>query len=96
MTNRSSDLQTTIHAPESAKAARELESELALAHNDITKLRAVVQALIKSAINGSVPAINEIFNRIDGKVPLQPVPRERGPSTVIVRWPSDEESQSNG
>jgi hypothetical protein len=93
MTNQSSDPQITAHASETAKVTRELESELALPHNGVTNLRAVVQALIKSAINGSVPAISEIFNRIDGKVPPQPVPRDCAPSAVIVRWQSDEESQ---
>jgi hypothetical protein len=34
-----------------------------------TKLRAVADALIEKAMNGDVPAIKEIADRIDGKVP---------------------------
>ncbi len=33
------------------------------------KLRAVADALVKKAIEGDVPAIREIGDRIDGKVP---------------------------
>ncbi len=33
------------------------------------KLRAVADALVKKAISGDVPAIKEIADRLDGKVP---------------------------
>lgn len=34
-----------------------------------TKLRAVADALIAKAVSGDVPAIKEIADRLDGKVP---------------------------
>lgn len=34
-----------------------------------TNLRAVADALVKKAIDGDVPAIREVADRLDGKVP---------------------------
>ena len=34
-----------------------------------TKLRAVADALVKKAIEGDIPAVREIADRLDGKVP---------------------------
>jgi hypothetical protein len=35
----------------------------------VTKLREVADALVREAITGNVPAIKEIADRLDGKVP---------------------------
>lgn len=35
----------------------------------VTKLRQVADALVKEAIAGNIPAIKEIAERLDGKVP---------------------------
>ena len=37
--------------------------------SDITKLRAVADALVAKAISGDVQAIKEVADRLDGKVP---------------------------
>lgn len=41
----------------------------AIEGTDKTKLRAVADALVDKAMAGDVPAIKEIADRIDGKVP---------------------------
>ena len=39
------------------------------ADGDRTKLRSVAEALVNKAIEGDVPALKEVADRIDGKVP---------------------------
>lgn len=41
----------------------------AIEGSDKTKLRAVADALVDKAMSGDVPAIKEIADRLDGKVP---------------------------
>ena len=41
----------------------------AIEGSDKTKLRAVADALVDKAMTGDVPAIKEIAERLDGKVP---------------------------
>lgn len=41
----------------------------ASADGSSTKLREVADALVKEAIKGDIPAIKEIADRLDGKVP---------------------------
>lgn len=40
---------------------------------DRTRLRRVAESLVKAAIDGEVPAIREIADRLDGKVPQQQI-----------------------
>jgi hypothetical protein len=60
------------------------------------KLRAVAEALVNKAMTGDVPAIKEIADRLDGKVPqavvgdddLDPIRLVQRIERVVVR-PSD-------
>lgn len=60
------------------------------------KLRAVAEALVNKALTGDVPAIKEIADRLDGKVPqavvgdddLDPIRLVQRIERVVVR-PSD-------
>ncbi len=47
-----------------------------------TKLRAVADALVDKAISGDVPAIKEIADRLDGKVPQTHGGDEENPIAV--------------
>ncbi len=49
-----------------------------------TRLRAVADALVEKAITGDVPAIKEIADRIDGKVPQAVVGDNDHPGITIV------------
>jgi ribosomal protein L17 len=40
-----------------------------LTADQVTKARALVRALITKAIDGDVPAIREVWDRVEGKVP---------------------------
>jgi hypothetical protein len=52
----------------------------------ITKLREVADALVAKAISGDVPAIKEIAERLDGKVPQAVVGDDEGdPINMIAR-----------
>lgn len=47
-----------------------------------TRLRDVAEALIKRAIDGDVPAIREVADRLDGKVPQAIEGSEEAPLTI--------------
>lgn len=66
--------------------ANMLRIELKQAHGEGgDKLRAVAAALVEKALTGDVPAIREIGDRIDGKVPQALVnDDESGPLIVQV------------
>lgn len=57
----------------------------AIEGSDKTKLRAVADALVEKAMGGDVPAIKEIADRIDGKVPQAVVgDDESDPISVVT------------
>lgn len=67
----------TAHQKADRKKPRVIAQQITAALNEAadegpTKLRMVVNALIKRAMDGDVQAINAIMDRVDGKVP-QPV-----------------------
>lgn len=49
-----------------------------------TRLRAVADALVEKAISGDVPAIREIADRIDGKVPQGLIGGDEGDNPVVI------------
>lgn len=62
-----------------------LRMEIAAAGEDRKLLRTVAQALIAKAAEGDVPAIKEIADRLDGKVPQGIENGEDGAFEVIQR-----------
>ena len=54
---------------------------------DYKKIDRVVHALVDKALEGDVPAIREIAERIEGRVPT-PIVDEQGnaPQLLIIRW----------
>ena len=48
-------------------------------------LQLVVRKLIARALGGDIPAIKEIFDRMDGKSAAGTM-EDEGPGRVIVRW----------
>lgn len=63
---------------------------------DANGLRHVARALIVKAIGGDAPAIKEIADRIDGKVPQAVVGGDDGESPVrmIIEWQTTASSAS--
>ena len=49
-----------------------------------TRLRAVADALVAKAMDGDVPAIREIADRLDGKVPQALVGGEEGDAPLVI------------
>jgi len=49
-----------------------------------TRLRAVADALVKKATDGDVPAIREIADRLDGKVPQGLIGGEEEDSPLVI------------
>lgn len=73
--------------PKEKSFANMLRIAIAEAHEESgTKLRAVAEALVNKALTGDVPAIREIGDRIDGKVPQAVVGDEDSdPISIIHR-----------
>jgi hypothetical protein len=56
---------------------------------DYKKIDRIVQALISKGLEGDVPAIREIAERIEGRVPTPIVDQEGNtPMLLVVRWGS--------
>ena len=52
-------------------------------------MRKLVDKLIAKAIDGDVPAIKEILDRVDGRVPQAMVgDGDEGPIRLVVSWKS--------
>lgn len=61
---------------------------------NVTKMRKVIDALIAKAIEGDVPAIREVIDRLDGKVP-QALETGDGQEVVyVVRMPARPEDMA--
>ncbi len=58
-----------------------------------TNLRQVAQALVDKALTGDVPAIREIGDRLDGKVPQGIVGEEGGPMKLVIEWSKSAQSE---
>lgn len=59
------------------------------------KLRRVVKALIAKAEEGDVPAIKEILDRVDGKVPqAHGGDEEAGPIKMLIGWMTEQNEGS--
>lgn len=58
-----------------------------------TNLRQVAQALVDKALTGDVPAIREIGDRLDGKVPQGIVGEEGGPMKLVIEWSKSAKSE---
>jgi hypothetical protein len=59
--------------------------------DDFKRLRNVARALLDKAEAGDVPAIREVADRLDGRVPLAVAPDDSDdiPSEVTVAWQKD-------
>tara|TARA_R110000822_G_scaffold210034_1_gene345911 strand:+ start:258 stop:473 length:216 start_codon:yes stop_codon:yes gene_type:complete len=51
-----------------------------------TKLDKIAAALVDEAVNGDVPAIKEIGDRLDGKVPQAVTGEGGGPIAMAIQW----------
>lgn len=64
----------------------ELNQEAEDAGGQMTKrLRLVARKLVDKAIEGDIPAIKEINDRVDGKSPQSLVSDDDGPLTIVIR-----------
>lgn len=64
----------------------ELYQEAIDADGVITKkLRLVARALVNAALNGDIPAIKEVNDRVDGKSPQAVTGEDGGPIAVIIK-----------
>ena len=59
---------------------------MAEAGDDKASLQAVATALVGKAMLGDVPAIKEIADRLDGKVPQGIIGGEEGDPAITVTW----------
>jgi hypothetical protein len=62
-----------------------LRMELAAAGEDSKALRAIARALILKASEGDMPAIKELADRVDGKVPQGISGDDENPLTMVHR-----------
>lgn len=72
------------------KAEKSFANMLRIAINEATeaggtRLREVADALVEKAVGGDVPAIKEIADRLDGKVPQGIVGDEDNPVHLVQR-----------
>jgi len=51
-----------------------------------TKLDKIAASLVSEAVEGDVPAIKEIADRLDGKVPQAVTGAEGGPIALGISW----------
>jgi hypothetical protein len=70
-----------------------LRMEISEAGDDKRRLRRIAQALLDKAAEGDVPAIKEVADRLDGKVP-QGIggDEEIGPIKMVFEWAKSSES----
>ena len=68
-----------------------LKLAISEADGDAKKLRRVAQALVQKGIEGDVPAIKEIADRLDGKVPqtVKGDDEDTTPIRHLVSWLKD-------
>jgi ribosomal protein L17 len=53
---------------------------------DATNLRRIVDSLVDKAIDGDLPAIREIFDRVDGKAVTAPPPADNDQPEPNLEW----------
>ena len=72
--------------PKSKPFADALKAALKAAGDDEDTLKLVAAALVTKARTGDVPAIKEIAERLDGKVPQGIIGGEEGDPAITVTW----------
>ena len=72
--------------PKSKPFKEAIQRALAEAGDDKASLQAVATALVGKAMLGDVPAIKEIADRLDGKVPQAVIGGEEGDPAITVTW----------
>ena len=72
--------------PKSKPFKEAIQRALAEAGDDKTALQAVATALVGKAMLGDVPAIKEIADRLDGKVPQGVIGGDEGDPAITVTW----------
>lgn len=74
--------------PKSKPFKDALERALKAAGDDKSAIELVATALVEKARSGDVPAIKELADRIDGKVPQGVVGGDEGdsPLELIIKW----------
>ena len=72
--------------PKSKPFKEAIQRALAEAGDDKASLQAVATALVDKAMQGDVQAIEEIADRLDGKVPQGIIGGEEGDPAITVTW----------
>jgi len=72
--------------PKSKPFKEAIQRALTEAGDDKASLQAVATALVDKAMQGDVPAIKEIADRLDGKVPQGIIGGEEGDPAITVTW----------
>lgn len=66
-----------------------LRLEISEASDDPKRLRRIARALLAKAAEGDVPAIKEVADRLDGRVPQAVInDDEAGPIKMVIEWAS--------